>query len=81
MPAPEGVTLDFSGNRTELQSRIIIVYAIMTAFSTVVLGLRLYTRMFIRGTTGLDDLLIVLSWVGCIAWLAICFDCKASNTF
>ncbi|CAO2650348.1 Nn.00g016400.m01.CDS01 [Neocucurbitaria sp. VM-36] len=73
MPAPEGVTPDFSGDRTELQSRIIVVYSTMTALSTFVLGLRLYTRICIRGMTGLDDLLIVLSWLGCVAWLAICF--------
>lgn len=76
MPPPEGVTPDFRGNKTELQNRIIVVYATMTTLSTFVLGLRLYTRAFIRGLIGLDDWLVVLSWVGCVAWLAICFKGK-----
>ncbi|KAH7388859.1 hypothetical protein BKA66DRAFT_414976 [Pyrenochaeta sp. MPI-SDFR-AT-0127] len=74
IPPPEGVTTDFSGNKTGLQHRIIVVYATVTALSTLVLGLRLYTRIFIRRMTGLEDWLIVLSWVGCVAWLAVCFD-------
>ncbi|KAI8941323.1 hypothetical protein NX059_002550 [Plenodomus lindquistii] len=45
----------------------------MTVLSSVVLALRLYTRVFIRTTTGLDDTLVVLSWLGCVAWLAVCF--------
>lgn len=74
MPAPPGVTADFSGNRSDLQSRIIVVYLTMTVISTIVLGLRLYTRIFIRSMMGLDDALVVLSWIGCIAWLVVCFQ-------
>ncbi|KAF2856139.1 hypothetical protein T440DRAFT_438863 [Plenodomus tracheiphilus IPT5] len=75
MPAPQGVTPDFSGDRSDLQSRIIVVYLVLTAVSTIVLGLRLYTRIFIRRVIiGLDDALVVLSWVGCVAWLAVCFQ-------
>ncbi|KAF1943289.1 hypothetical protein EJ02DRAFT_433398 [Clathrospora elynae] len=71
---PAGIKADFSGNRSDLQGRIIVVYLVMTVLSTVVLGLRLYTRIFIRHMTGLDDALVVLSWIGCIAWLAISFE-------
>jgi hypothetical protein len=74
MPPPPGLEADFSGVRTDLQSRIIVVYIVMTALSTFVLGLRLYTRIFIRNMMGLDDALVILSWLGCIAWLAICFE-------
>jgi hypothetical protein len=74
MPPPPGVEADFSGNRTDLQSRIIVVYIVMTVLSTLVLGLRLYTRIFIRNMTGLDDALVIFSWLGCIAWLIICFE-------
>jgi hypothetical protein len=76
MPAPPGIETDFSGNRTDLQSRIVVVYVVMTALSTFVLGLRLYTRIFIRHMTGLDDALVVLSWLGCVAWLVVCFEGK-----
>ncbi|CAG5156828.1 uncharacterized protein ALTATR162_LOCUS4621 [Alternaria atra] len=74
LPAPPGVKTDFSGDRTDLQSKIIVVYVVMTILSTIVLGLRLYTRIFIRHMTGLDDALVVLSWCGCIAWMVICFQ-------
>ena len=76
MPAPAGLEADFSGKRTELQSRIIVVYLIMTVLSTIVLGMRLYTRIFIRKMTGLDDGFVILSWIGCVAWLIVCFQCK-----
>jgi hypothetical protein len=76
LPAPLGVEADFSGNRSDLQSRMIVVYLVMTVLSTFVLGLRLYTRIFIRHMTGLDDALVVLSWLGCIAWLVVCFEGK-----
>lgn len=53
---------------------MIVVYVVMTAISTTVLGLRLYTRMFIRRLTGLDDALVTLSWLGCVAWLILCLS-------
>lgn len=80
MPPPPGVEPDFSGGRTDLQSRIIVVYVVMTVLSTVVLALRLYTRIFIRRTTGLDDVLVVLSWLGCVAWLVVGFEGRVYDT-
>jgi len=74
IPPPYGMEPDFSGDRTELQSKIIVVYVVMTAISTIVLALRLYTRIFIRRTTGWDDALVLFSWMGCVAWLVICFE-------
>jgi hypothetical protein len=81
LPAPTGVKTDFSGDQTDLQSRIIVVYVVMTILSTIVLGLRLYTRIFIRCMTGLDDALVVLSWCGCIAWMVICLQCEYAAQF
>jgi hypothetical protein len=56
------------------------VYVVMTVLSSMVLGLRLYTRIFIRRLTGLDDMLVVLSWLGCMAWLVICFQGTAHES-
>ncbi len=77
IPPPPGVTANFSGNRTQLQSQIVVIYAALTTLSTFALGLRLYTRIFIRGMAGFDDFLIVLSWLGCIAWLVLGYECKS----
>jgi len=74
MPAPSGVKTNFSGDRNELQNKIVVVYLTMTIASTIVLGLRLYTRIFIRSMTGLDDALVILSWMGCVAWLVLAFE-------
>ncbi|KAA8625052.1 hypothetical protein PtrSN002B_006133 [Pyrenophora tritici-repentis] len=74
IPPPHGMQPDFSGDRTDLQNRIIVVYVVMTVISTIVLALRLYTRICIRHTTGLDDALVLCSWMGCVAWLVICFE-------
>ncbi|EMD58481.1 hypothetical protein COCSADRAFT_104006 [Bipolaris sorokiniana ND90Pr] len=73
LPVPDDGNQDLDG-KTDLQRRIIVVYVVMTIFSSMVLGLRLYTRTFIRRLTGLDDVLVVLSWLGCVAWLVICFE-------
>lgn len=73
MPPPPGVTPNFNGSRTELQNQTIVVNSVMIALSTFVLALRLHTRIAICRTIGLDDWLIVLSWLGCIVWLTICF--------
>lgn len=73
LPVPDDGNQDLDG-KTDLQRRIIVVYVVMTVFSSMVLGLRLYTRIFIRRLTGLDDVLVVLSWLGCVAWLVICFE-------
>ena len=77
LPPPAGVTPDLSGSRTKLQNQIIVTYAVLTSVTTLALGLRLYTRIAIRNMAGLDDVLIVLSWFGCIAWLVVCFECSA----
>lgn len=55
-----------------------MVYIVMTILSTMVLGLRLYTRTFIRRMIGLDDILVVLSWLGCVAWLVVGFQGKST---
>lgn len=73
LPVPDDGDQDLDG-KTDLQRRIIVVYVVMTTFSSMILGLRLYTRIFIRRLTGLDDVLVVLSWLGCVAWLVICFE-------
>ncbi|XP_014552708.1 hypothetical protein COCVIDRAFT_41175 [Bipolaris victoriae FI3] len=73
LPVPDDGDQDLDG-KTDLQRRIIVVYVVMTIFSSMILGLRLYTRIFIRRLTGLDDVLVVLSWLGCVAWLVICFE-------
>ncbi|KAF2131446.1 hypothetical protein P153DRAFT_429743 [Dothidotthia symphoricarpi CBS 119687] len=72
MPPPAGVTSDFSGSRTDLQNRTIMVNSVMIVLSTLFLGLRLHTRVSICHTIGLDDWLIVLSWLGCVAWMTVC---------
>ncbi|USP74480.1 uncharacterized protein yc1106_01754 [Curvularia clavata] len=46
----------------------------------MVLGLRLYTRIFIRRLTGLDDVLVALSWLGCVAWMVLCLQCIVYGT-
>jgi len=39
-------------------------------FSTAIIGLRMYVRRFMVKSVGLDDLLAVLAWVGCLSpWL------------
>ena len=64
MPPPAGVTPDFSGRRTELQDKTIVIFSVMTALSSVFILLRVYTRVFLVKTFGLDDCKFCLSWRG-----------------
>lgn len=80
LPVPRHDNEGINGKKTDLQRKMIVVYVVMTVLSSIVLGLRLYTRIFIRRLTGLDDALVVLSWLGCVAWLAICFQGIAHGT-
>ncbi|KAF2645325.1 hypothetical protein P280DRAFT_465174 [Massarina eburnea CBS 473.64] len=73
IPAPVGVEPDFSGKSTEMQHKLIVINIVMTILSTFVLVIRLYTRQFLSRSIGLDDLLIVMSWGGCIAWVGVQF--------
>jgi len=43
--------------------------AVLLAVSTVTLGLRVYVRGWMTRAWGLDDTLLVLSWVG--GWIAL----------
>lgn len=74
MPPPKGVTPDFSGERTDLQRQVLVVYSAMTALSAIILAIRIYTRAFINNGLGLDDYLVILSWMGCVAWFVVCID-------
>ncbi|KAM5347732.1 hypothetical protein ACJ41O_007556 [Fusarium nematophilum] len=64
MPAPEGVTPDFSGGigSTYLQQTIIIVFCATFALATITVVLRLYTAGFIVGKFAWDSPLIVMAW-------------------
>jgi hypothetical protein len=55
MPAPEGVTPDFSLTMTTVQHKFIVVYSITFGIAVFLLVLRLYTRAFIVRALGLDD--------------------------
>ncbi|EMD68387.1 hypothetical protein COCSADRAFT_80627 [Bipolaris sorokiniana ND90Pr] len=79
LSSPEGVIPDFSGTRSTLQQRILVSYSAITAISTFFLGLPLYTRIFLNRNPGFDDLLVFFSWLGCIAWFAICTFVKTDR--
>lgn len=72
LPPPEGVIPDFSGGRSALQQQILVSYSALTAASALFLGLRLYTRTVISRNPSFDDLFLICSWLGCIAWLGVC---------
>ena len=42
---------------------LIIVNSVFLAFATVFIGMRLYTRIFVKKWFGLDDVFIILAYV------------------
>lgn len=55
MPPPDGVVPDFSLTRTSVQQEFILTYAITLGIAIVLVLLRLYTRLFLLKSFGLDD--------------------------
>lgn len=55
MPPPDGVVPDFSLTRTSVQQKFIVTYAITLGIAILLVLLRLYTRLFLLKSFGLDD--------------------------
>ncbi|KAF7867160.1 hypothetical protein EAF04_005244 [Stromatinia cepivora] len=76
LPAPPGVTPDFnSWALSETQVNFIIAYTITLALASGTLGIRLYTRISIMRSFGLDDVAIILSFMCSIAYFAVSVNC------
>lgn len=58
-PIPNYVNPDTRGNA------LIILNSIFLAFMTVILGLRLYTRLVVKRWFGWDDVFIISAYVSC----------------
>ncbi|APA07310.1 hypothetical protein sscle_02g020800 [Sclerotinia sclerotiorum 1980 UF-70] len=76
LPPPSGVTPNFnSGILSGTQVAFILAYTITLALASSTLGIRLYTRISIMKSFGLDDVAILLSFMCSIAYFAISVNC------
>ncbi|TEY37169.1 hypothetical protein BOTCAL_0527g00040 [Botryotinia calthae] len=76
LPAPPGITPNFSTSAlSSTQVAYIIAYTITLGLASSTLGIRLYTRISIMNSFGLDDVAIILSYACSIAYFAITIDC------
>ncbi|KAF7905867.1 hypothetical protein EAF00_000146 [Botryotinia globosa] len=76
LPAPPGVTPDLNSSAlSSTQVAFIIAYSITLGLASSTLGIRLYTRISIMKSFGLDDVAIILSYACSIAYFAITVDC------
>ncbi|KAF7926574.1 hypothetical protein EAE99_005769 [Botrytis elliptica] len=76
LPAPPGVTPDLNPSAlSSTQVAFIIAYTITLGLASSTLGIRLYTRISIMKSFGLDDVAIILSYACSIAYFAITVDC------
>ncbi|KAF7915035.1 uncharacterized protein EAE98_011358 [Botrytis deweyae] len=76
LPAPPGVTPDLNPSAlSSTQVAFIIAYTITLGLASSTLGIRLYTRISIMKSFGLDDVAIILSYACSIAYFAITIDC------
>ncbi|KAJ8058574.1 hypothetical protein OCU04_012751 [Sclerotinia nivalis] len=76
LPAPPGVTPNFnSGALSETQAYFIIAYTFTLALASGTLGIRLYTRIGIMRSFGLDDVAIILAFMCSIAYFAVSINC------
>ncbi|KAL2829346.1 hypothetical protein BJY01DRAFT_255041 [Aspergillus pseudoustus] len=73
MPPPDGVDPDFSLTRTSIQEKFILTYAMTLGIAILLLLMRLYTRLFIVKSFGLDDWAVIASTLFSIAFFALCF--------
>ncbi|THV54124.1 hypothetical protein BGAL_0034g00450 [Botrytis galanthina] len=76
LPAPPGVIPDLNPSAlSSTQVAFIIAYTITLGLASSTLGIRLYTRISIMNSFGLDDVAIILSYACSIAYFAITVDC------
>ncbi|OJJ56532.1 hypothetical protein ASPSYDRAFT_134418 [Aspergillus sydowii CBS 593.65] len=73
MPAPDGVVPDFSLTRTSVQQKFILTYATTLGIAIVLVLLRLYTRLYLLKSFGLDDWAVIASTLFSIAFFVLCF--------
>jgi hypothetical protein len=67
LPAPEQLAAFPAPNYVNPVTRgheLTVVNSVFLALATVFLGLRIYTRLFVRKWFGIDDVCIVLAYVG-----------------
>ncbi|TGO24257.1 hypothetical protein BPAE_0107g00040 [Botrytis paeoniae] len=76
LPAPPGITPDLNPSAlSSTQVAYIIAYTITLGLASSTLGIRLYTRISIMNSFGLDDVAIILSYACSIAYFAVTVDC------
>ncbi|KAI9747112.1 MAG: hypothetical protein M1815_004617 [Lichina confinis] len=72
LPPPPGVTSNFVDPPGDGTS-IIIVCAIELVLTTVILLLRMYTRIFVNRRVWWDDYTMILAWIGLFAFAGLIF--------
>ncbi|KAG9235687.1 hypothetical protein BJ875DRAFT_458489 [Amylocarpus encephaloides] len=73
MPVPAGETPDFNiYHLSQTQIAFILAYIITLALAVFSLSLRLYTRIAITESFGLDDALLLLAMAASISFFAVC---------
>jgi hypothetical protein len=56
IPVPPGETADFDiYHKTNIQVEFLVAYCITLAFAMITLLLRIYTRLFVNCSPGVDD--------------------------
>ncbi|KAL6356004.1 hypothetical protein LRP88_09589 [Fusarium phalaenopsidis] len=71
IPPPEGYVVDFDNpQRTSVEATYVIC-GIGMALALFFLFQRLYVKMFVRNNFGIDDVLLIIAWVGSITIQAL----------
>ncbi|KAN0115321.1 hypothetical protein V8E51_004865 [Hyaloscypha variabilis] len=71
IPPPSGVTPNFV-NPEYIGHRVLILNAIFLSLATIVVGLRIYSRLGILHNVGIEDYFVIAGWLLSIAFSIVC---------
>ncbi|KAK5992199.1 hypothetical protein PT974_05600 [Cladobotryum mycophilum] len=67
MPPPEGYVVNFNNPKRQSVMSIYVISGIGMVLAAFMMGQRLYVKARIRRKLGVDDLLLVITWLGTLA--------------
>ncbi|KAH6706333.1 hypothetical protein BKA61DRAFT_558837 [Leptodontidium sp. MPI-SDFR-AT-0119] len=76
LPPPPGVTPNFV-NPEYIGHQVVVVNGIFLFLATVVVVLRMYSRLYLISSAGIEDYSVFVGWILSVAFTIIClFSCK-----
>ncbi|KAM5344600.1 hypothetical protein ACJ41O_013135 [Fusarium nematophilum] len=71
IPPPEGYVVDFNNPQRQAVEATYVICGVGMSLALFFLFQRLYVKLFVRNNFGIDDVLLIIAWLGSIAIQAL----------